>query len=271
MKTIIQSVVAAGLLAVLFWSCSQVPLTGRRQLQLLPESQLMAMGLQNYQQFLNEHKVVHGTPDAQMVKRVGERIAAATESYLKRKGASDRVKGYKWEFNLAEDKSVNAWCMPGGKVVFYTGILPFTKDEAGLAVVMGHEIAHAIARHGNERISQALSLQMGGLALDVALSQKPEETRNIFLAAYGVGSTVGVMLPFSRKHESEADEMGLMFMAMAGYDPERAISFWQGMKAGGAQPPEFLSTHPSHDTRIKQIREDFLPGAKMLYRKYGGG
>ncbi len=205
---------------------------------------------------------------AAMVKRVGDRIAKATEAYLKQKGNSKRIEGYKWEFNLVNDNTVNAWCMPGGKVVVYTGILQYTQDEDGLAVVMGHEIAHAIARHGNERMSQGLMVELGGVGLAVASQNQPQQTQALFMTAYGLGTAVGAVLPFSRLHESEADEMGLAFMAMAGYNPEKAVDFWTRMsKSGGGAPPEFLSTHPSHETRIKKIKE-YLPTAKAYGNKY---
>lgn len=250
----------------LLGSCGKVPITGRRQVNLLPESTLMSMSVSNYQEFLNTNKTLAstGNNNAQMVQRVGQRIAAAVETYLKKHQQGKRIKDYKWEFNLVDDNAVNAWCMPGGKVVVYTGILPVTKDETGLAVVMGHEIAHAIARHGNERMSQQLAIQAGGVGIGVAMSEKPELTQNLFMQAYGLGSGLG-MLAFSRSHESESDKMGLVFMALAGYNPEAAVSFWQRMDAlGGGAPPEFMSTHPSHDTRIKNIRE-FLPEAKKYY------
>lgn len=247
-------------------ACSTVPLTGRKQLHLLPESQMQQMSLTEYKSFLSENKVVNNTDQAAMVKRVGERIAASATDYLNKTGNAGRVAGYKWEFNLVDDKTVNAWCMPGGKVVVYTGILPVTQTEAGLATVMGHEISHAIAQHGNERMSQQLAVQMGGMALDVATVNKPAETRNLFLTAYGVGTTVGVMLPYSRKHESEADKLGLAFMAMAGYDPHEAITFWKRMAAGGGEkPPQFLSTHPSDETRIADLQK-FLPEAMKVYK-----
>jgi len=224
------------------------------------------MSLAEYKSFLSEQKVVSNTDQAIMVKNVGNRLASAATEYLKKTGYSERVAGYKWEFNLVEDKTVNAWCMPGGKVVVYTGILPVTKTESGLAVVMGHEISHAIAQHGNERMSQQLAVAMGGVALDVALSNKPQQTRNIFLASYGVGATLGFVLPYSRKHESEADRMGLVFMAMAGYDPHEAVSFWKRMAAtGGEKPPQFLSTHPSDEKRIADLQK-YLPEAMKLYK-----
>lgn len=248
-------------------ACSKVPITGRRQINMLPETSLIGMSLTNYNDFLSKNKVNQTSKDALLVKTVGNKIANAVSTYLKNNKQNKRIKNYKWEFNLVENSLVNAWCMPGGKVVVYTGILPVTQDETGLAVVMGHEAAHAIARHGNERMSQGLLTAMGGVALDVALSQKPDETRKLFLSAYGVGSTVGALLPFSRLHESEADKMGMVFMAMAGYNPEKAINFWERMAANKpGYVPEFLSTHPSDETRIKKIRE-FLPTAMKYYHK----
>jgi len=248
-------------------SCSTVPITGRQQFNMLPESQLVGMSLTSYKQFLSENKLSTDANKTKLVKDVGNKIATSVEQYLKANGLESRLRDFDWEFNLVEDDIPNAWCMPGGKVVFYTGILPYTKTEAGLAVVMGHEIAHAVARHGNERMSQALLIQTGGLALSVALDQKPEETRNLFLMAYGVGTTVGLSLPYSRAHETEADKLGLIFMAMAGYNPEEAIEFWERMEnAGGQRPPEFLSTHPSGQTRIRDLKA-FMPEAMKYYKR----
>jgi predicted Zn-dependent protease len=203
-----------------------------------------------------------------MVKRIGEDIARATEGFLKESGWESEIKKYKWEFNLIEDdKTANAWCMPGGKVAFYTGILPLTRDENGLAVVMGHEIAHAVAKHGNERMSQALLVQLGGVALSVALSKQPAQTSQIFTAVYGVSANVGVLLPYSRLHEKEADRIGLILMAKAGYDPREAIPFWQRMnEKGGDRPPEFLSTHPAPETRIQHI-QSLIPEAMRYYQE----
>ena len=226
-------------------------------MNLLPESQMVGMALTSYNQFLNENAVVlSGDQRTQQVKRVGQKIAAAATRYLKAKDATDRVAGFKWDFNVVQSNDVNAWCMPGGKVVFYTGILPICQDEDGIAVVMGHEVAHAIARHGNERMSQGLLVQAGGIGLDIALSKQPQQTRALFNQAYGLGATVGAILPFSRLHESEADEMGLIFTAMAGYDPAKAVPFWQRMsRLGGGRPPEFLSTHPDPDKRSQKLAE----------------
>ncbi|MGB5289330.1 MAG: M48 family metallopeptidase [Ignavibacteriaceae bacterium] len=254
--------------STIFISCSTVPLTGRSQLNMIPSGELLSMSFQQYDQFLKENKISTNQAEVNMVKRIGGNIQNAVERYMKANNLSDKLNGYNWEFNLVENEQVNAWCMPGGKVVVYTGILPVTLDETGLAVVMGHEIAHAIAEHGNERMSQALLQQLGGVALTVALKDEPETTRNIYLAAYGVGTTVGIMLPYSRTHESEADHLGLIFMAMAGYDPHAAPEFWKRMAASkqGGSPPEFLSTHPSDQTRIDDITS-WIPEAMKYYKK----
>jgi predicted Zn-dependent protease len=252
----------------LLMSCQTVPVTGRQQVHLIPDDQINAMSFDAYDEFLSKNKVIVNTEEAKQVSRVGKNIQHAVERYFKNKGLSSRLKGYKWEFNLVDDKTVNAWCMPGGKVVVYKGILPVAAGDEGLAVVLGHEIAHAVAGHGNERMSQGLLVQMGGAALSVALSQKPEETQNLFMAAFGLGAQVGVLLPYSRLHESEADHLGLIFMAMAGYDPKDAVSFWQRMSSmkQGASPPEILSTHPADRTRINNIKK-LLPEAMKYYKK----
>ncbi|MGZ5281175.1 MAG: M48 family metallopeptidase [Bacteroidia bacterium] len=250
----------------IFSTCSKVPITNRNQFTALPESQLIGMALQQYQYFIDSTGTVTGTSDANMVKRVGAKLAAATTQFMNDNKMGDRVKNFKWEYNLVQSNDVNAWCMPGGKIVVYTGILPYTKTEQGLAVVMGHEIAHAVARHGNERMSQGLAAQLGGVALDVALSQKPAATRNLFNMAYGITANYGVLLPYSRLQESEADKLGLIFMAMAGYDPNEAVPFWQRMAAaGGAAPPEFMSTHPSNERRIRDI-QNYMPKAMKYYK-----
>jgi predicted Zn-dependent protease len=247
-------------------SCAKVPISGRRQLNLVPEAEMMGMSFQAYKEFLDSNQVLpESNKDVVMVKRIGGNIKTSVEKYLADNKQSKRVEGFDWEFNVVDQDVVNAWCMPGGKVVVYTGILPVTQDETSLAVVMGHEIAHAIARHGNERMSQGLALQFGGAALSVALSQKPALTRNIFLQSYGIGSQLG-SLAYSRNHETEADKLGLVFMAMAGYDPKVAIAFWERMAASGGQaPPEILSTHPSDATRIATLKE-FMPQALKYYK-----
>lgn len=246
--------------------CAKVPITGRSQMNLLPESQMMGMSLTAYEDFLKEHPALPAADQrVQMVKRIGDKLAAAATTYCGDNGASDRVAGFTWEFNVVEEATVNAWCMPGGKVVVYTGILPVTQDEPGLAVVMGHEIAHAIARHGNERMSQGMLVQLGGVALTVALQEKPQMTQDLFLQSYGIGSQLG-MLAYSRNQESEADKMGLIFMAMSGYDPRTAPKFWERMSAnGGAAPPELLSTHPSDARRVSDL-EAYMPKALEYYK-----
>lgn len=244
------------LLVVIICSCSTVPIIGRKQLNLLPESQLVSMSLTNYKEFLDSSEVVTSGLHYNMVKNSGKRISAAVEKFMKDNNMADRLSTFSWEFNLVNDPTPNAWCMPGGKVVFYQGIMPICINEDGVAVVMGHEIAHAVARHGNERMSQGLVAQLGGMALDVAIQEKPDITRSIFLSAYGIGAQVGVMLPFSRKHEYEADKLGLIFLTMAGYNPEEAVSFWERMsKLGGPSLPEYLSTHPVSQNRVEALKK----------------
>ncbi len=248
--------------------CALNLVTGRKQLSLVNESDLRLMAVSQYKTFLTENKVLNSgsSSDAAMVDRVGARISNAITKYYNSHGKQSVLEGYAWEFNTIDDKKViNAWCMPGGKVVVYTGLLPVTQNETALAIVMGHEIAHSIAKHGNERMSQAMVQQMGGMALEVALSQKPQETQNVFMTAYGIGSQVGALLPWSRQQETEADKYGLIFSAMAGYDPREAIPFWERMsKAGGESPPEFLSTHPSDETRLRKLKQ-FMPEALKYY------
>jgi predicted Zn-dependent protease len=253
---------------VLMSGCAEVPVTNRSALHLVPDSELLSLSLQQYQEVLKTAKLSTDPVKIQMVRTVGERVASAAEAYFREIGQGDRIAGYHWEFNLIEDDKVaNAWAMPGGKVAVYTGILPYTKDETGLAVVLGHEIGHAIAGHGNERMSHGLLAQMGGLALSVALSQQPGQTQALFQQAYGVGANVGFLLPYSRLQESEADRIGLIFMARAGYDPRAAIPFWERMNAqGGPRPPELLSTHPAPTSRVEDLKR-FIPEALPLYEK----
>ena len=254
------------LLILFVFGCATVPLTGRKQLSLLPQSQVTELSFSSYQQMLKESKLSQDQNQVALVRRVGQRIAAASDQFLRENHMEADLKYYKWEFNVIQDDStVNAFCMPGGKVAVYTGILPVTQSEAWLAVVMGHEVAQALANHGNERLSQGLIQQLGGVALDVALTNKPEQTRSLAMMAYGVGSTVGVMLPYSRTHESEADHIGLILMARAGYDPREAVPFWGRMnEMGGGRPPEFLSTHPAPERRIADIEKE-LPEALKYY------
>ena len=259
-----------GLVAIILTinSCSTVPITGREQLSLIPSSQMMSASYAQYDTFLKSSKLSNNKSQTQMIKTVGKKIQKAVEQYFKQNNLSEHLEGYNWEFNLVQSNDVNAWCMPGGKVVFYTGILPICLDDKGVAVVMGHEIAHAIAEHGGERMSQGLITQFGGMGLMFALENKPKETQELWMTAFGVGSQLGVMLPFSRLHESEADHLGLIFMAMAGYNPNEAVAFWKRMAAqkGGSAPPEFLSTHPSDATRISDL-EKLIPEAMKYYKK----
>ena len=263
MKNIFALLISACLLA----GCALNLVTGRNQLSLVQESELQLMATDQYKTFLTENKVLNSATsrDASTVDRVGARIANAIKKYYDSEGKPSVLEGYSWEFNTVNSKEINAWCMPGGKVVVYTGLLPVTQNETALAIVMGHEIAHSVAKHGNERMSQAMVQQMGGMALEVALAQKPQETKDLFLTTYGIGSEVGAMLPWSRQQETEADQYGLIFAAMAGYDPREAIPFWQRMStAGGGSPPEFLSTHPSDETRLRKLKQ-FIPEALKYY------
>ncbi len=249
-------------------ACKTNPFTGRSTLNFYPNSQIFPMAFAQYDQFINENKVLKGTKEANTIVKVGQRISSAAERWLSANGYPGYLKDYKWEYNLVDDETVNAWCMPGGKIVFYTGILPITQTETGIAVVMGHEVAHALADHGAQRMSAGMLQQMGAVAGNVAI-QDPRK-RNIFNQAYGLGSSVGLMLPFSRGHETEADRIGLQIMAIAGYNPDEAAELWKRMKAkaGGQAPPEFLSTHPSNETRIQNLTA-WAPLAKQEAQKFG--
>ena len=247
-------------------ACATVPITGRRQLTLVSDSEVNNLAAQQYQQVLATSKLSSNAQQTAMVRRVGQRIQQAVETYFRQQNASDQLAGYHWEFNLIQDdKQQNAWCMPGGKVAVYTGILPITQDENGLAVVLGHEIAHAVAKHGNERMSQGLIQQFGGTALSSALGTSSAATRELASQAFGVTTGLGA-LKFGRGQETEADHLGLIFMAMAGYNPDGAVAFWRRMDAreGQAAPPEFLSTHPSNGTRVADIERE-LPEARKYY------
>jgi predicted Zn-dependent protease len=258
------------LLSVFFFGCvERVPITGRKQLSLVSESELIGMSLTEYSKFLKEHKTMdESDPRDQLIKKVGNKIKDAIVLYMNDHNMGKRIEGYVWEFHGVEENEVNAWCMPGGKVVVYSGLLPVTQDEGSLAIVLGHEIGHAIARHGNERMSEQLIAQGLGAGVGIALSQKPAQTRDLFLQAYNVGAGL-TLLSYSRKEESEADKLGLVFAAMAGYDPHIAVDFWKRMAEQGKnsqKPPELLSTHPSDETRIKDI-EKFMPEAMKYYKK----
>jgi predicted Zn-dependent protease len=252
---------------LLIIACAEVPITHRQSLHLVPDSELMTLSYQQYDQVLHKSRLSTDTQETAMVRRVGARIARAAETFLKEAGQGDTIKNYHWEFNLIEDeKTANAWVMPGGRAAVYSGILRYTQDDTGLAVVLGHEVGHAIAGHGNERMSQGLLTQLGGMALAVALSQQPQQAQSLFMNAYGIGTNVGFLLPYSRLQESEADHIGLILMARAGYDPRQALPFWERMakQQGQKQPQEFLSTHPATERRMQDIIKE-LPEALKYY------
>ncbi len=250
-------------------ACKTVPVTGRKQLNLVPNSMIQALAFSQYDSVVKVSATLSQNDErAQMVTRTGTKIQQAVEMYMQQNNMSKEIKNFKWEYNTINENIINAWCMPGGKVVVYTGLLPVTQNETALAVVMGHEIAHAIARHGNERMSTGLLIGFGGLVLEEALKEKKQETQLLFLGLYMVGSKLAVELPNSRMQETEADKLGLIFMSMAGYNPEEAIPFWRRMAAEnkGSKLPQFLSTHPGDETRIKKLTE-LLPGIKAQYYK----
>ena len=250
---------------MLMAGCAIVPITGRRQLSLVPQSDLIGMAARDYEHFISESTVSADAGARNMVAEVGGRVAQATSGFMREQGMDYELSQYDWEFQLIEDEAANAFCMPGGKIVVFSGLMPIAETREGLAVVVAHEVAHAVANHGGERMSQLLLTQLGGMALSKAIEEKPEQTRDLAMLAYGVGSQVAVLLPYSRQHESEADRIGLVLMAKAGYDPKAALRFWQRMSAQGeGEPPEFLSTHPSHATRIEDIRTH-MPEAVAIY------
>lgn len=250
------------------WACSTVPITGRKQLTgVISSDQVIAMSAEAYKQVLDSIPMSNNQAQVAMIKRVGGKIQKAVEKYLQDTGSGNLLEGFNWEFNLIDnDTTVNAWAMPGGKVAFYTGILPICKDDLGVAVVMGHEVAHAIAKHGQERMNQAYAKQFGLSLGAIALGQDPTVSQQMVFRAIGIGTDLA-LLKYSRTHESEADELGLTFMAIAGYDPREAPKFWERMSAGssGQSPPEFMSTHPSHETRIRRLNEA-LPKALEYYK-----
>lgn len=259
------------LLAVaLLGSCATNPFTGSKTMALVSDSSLFPTSFQQYDSFLKEHKVITGTKDAQRVENVGGKIRMAAEKWLNANGYKGYLDGYRWEYHLIDSKEPNAWCMPGGKIVFYTGILPICQTDAGIATVMGHEVAHALANHGQQRMSAGMLQELGAEALNAATSSKSQQTQQLFQMAYGGGSQVLGMLPFSRSHESEADKIGLTLMAIAGYDPNEAVSFWSRMASGAeaSGQSDFLSTHPSNQTRISELKR-LIPEARAEALKFG--
>ena len=268
MKTL--KIVLALLAFIIIYSCATNPFTGKSTLALVPNSEILPSAFQQYSTFLSENKVLAGTKDAAKVENIGSKIRVAAEKWLTANGQASYLADYRWEYKLVESKEVNAWCMPGGKIVVYSGILPITKDDAGLATVLGHEVSHALANHGQQRMSAGLLQQLGGAGVAIATGGKSAETQQMAMQAYGAASQVGGMLPFSRSHETEADKIGLILMAIAGYNPDRAADFWSRMSAnsGGNKPPEFMSTHPADETRIANIKA-LIPQAKAEAAKFG--
>lgn len=262
-------------IAVLLFAnaCSTVPLTGRSRLSFVSETEMQSAAAQSYNALLKDSKTnVLNNADATRVKRIGQQIASAVTKYMNANGYAEQIKGFNWEFNLIQSNEVNAWCMPGGKVAVYTGILPVTKDDAGLATVMGHEIAHAIAQHSSERASKAAVAELGGSLLGAAVGNQSAAVQTGINQAYGLGAQAGVLLPNSRKQELEADHLGLIFMSMAGYNPSTAVSFWQRMasaSSGASKPPEWMSTHPADNTRINEIKK-LLPEAQKYFKSTSG-
>jgi predicted Zn-dependent protease len=252
-------------------SCKVNPLTGKNTLNFVSNHNLFPSSFQQYNQFLTENKVVKGTADAKRVETIGVKIKSAAERYMKAIGHPEYLNDYRWEYKLVDDKAVNAWCMPGGKIVVYTGLLPVAKDDAGLATVMGHEVAHALADHGAQRMSAGQLQQLGSVGVALATSGQSAEKQQMWAQYYGLGSELGGMLPFSRSHETEADKIGLIMMTLAGYNPDKSIEFWGRMSQsnnGQQAPPEFMSTHPSDETRIANLKA-LIPETKALAAKFG--
>ena len=266
-----KKILVLGAFFSILMACTQNAITGRNQLALISENELQGMAVQEYRQFLSQNKVVSPSAnrDAEMVRRVGQRLTTAITRYYSQKGLANELEGFQWEYNLVDAKEVNAWCMPGGKIVVYTGLLPVTQNEAALAVVVGHEIAHAVAKHGNERMSQALVAEGIG-TIGGAVTQGNAKVNGIFNSIYGPGATIGVLLPNSRKQELEADKFGLIFTAMSGYNPQEAVPLWQRMQSmsNGQRPPEFLSTHPTEENRIARLKA-LMPEALKYYKPIG--
>ncbi len=268
-----KNILLLSICAVLLAACSTVPITGRKQLSLVSNQEVMSLSLQEYDKFMQSSTLSSDKANTALVVKVGQNIANAVGTYYKSMGMEDMLDGYTWEFHLVQAPDVNAFCMPGGKIVVYEGILPYTQNETGLAVVLGHEVAHAVAKHSNERMSQQLVSQYGAVALSALLSKSSATTQQLASTVYGLGAEYGVMLPFSRKQELEADHLGLIFMAIAGYDPNQAIPFWERMSAQGGKVPEFMSTHPSDQHRIEDIQKeipDAIKIANSIKGKSGG-
>ncbi|MBP5689252.1 MAG: M48 family metallopeptidase [Muribaculaceae bacterium] len=256
------------MVAVLLSGCNKVPISGRNQLNLVSDAEVLQSSLASYKEYISKAPKSTQTVKCDQVTRVGRKIAAATEAYLNSHGMSDQVKNFAWEFNLVRDNQLNAFCMPGGKIVVYEGIMNIIASDDELAVVLGHEVAHAVAKHSNERLSQQKALEYGGAILGAITQNASQQTQNLASQVFGLGANYGVMLPFSRKHEIEADDIGLVLMTMAGYNPDCALTFWQKMSASSSNTKaEFMSTHPSDATRINNLKSK-LPKVKQEYGSY---
>lgn len=260
--------ISLSLLMLFMISCSTVPITGRQRINLVSDAEILPASFAQYEGFLKENKLSDNAKMTNDVQSVGKNISHAVDKFMRANNMVSEANSYRWEFNLIEDKAVNAWALPGGKVIFYTGIMPIAQNRDGIAAVMGHEVAHAFAKHGQERMTSAYGQQLGGLAVAISTNNKDPKTQALWSTIYGVGSQVG-MLAYSRTHETEADKLGLVFMTMAGYNPQEAINVWIRMsqQSNGSAPPEFLSTHPSNETRIQNLKE-YLPTAVRLAKKY---
>jgi len=267
-----KKVVSLCIVALMLLSCSTVPITGRKRVNVVSDAQILPSSFAQYQGFLKENKISANRSKSEEIKSVGLKISKAVDRFMRANNMSAEADSYRWEFNLIENDAINAWCMPGGKVVFYTGILPMCANTDGIAAVMGHEVAHAFAKHGQERMTTAYGQQIGGLGVMLATGNEDPKKAQMWNTIYGVGSQLG-MLAYSRTHENEADKLGMVFMIMAGYQPEEAVNVWVRMsqRAGaGNTPPEFMSTHPSNETRIQNLRA-YLPTATGLAKKYNTG
>ncbi|MDV7188241.1 M48 family metallopeptidase [Lutibacter sp. TH_r2] len=260
--------IALALLTLFLVSCSTVPITGRKRINLVSDAQVLPTSFAQYDAFLKENNISRDVKQSSEIQNVGMKISKAVDKFMRANDMVSEANSYRWEFNLIEDETVNAWCMPGGKVVFYTGILPICANTDGIAAVMGHEVAHAFAKHGQERMTSSYAQQLGGVAVAIGTANKDPKSSELWNLAYGVGSTLG-MLAYSRTHETEADKLGMVFMIMAGYQPQEAVNVWIRMseRAGSSSQPEFLSTHPSNQTRIKNLKA-FMPEAIQLAKKY---
>ena len=269
LKTLLLLVLTMTITSLLFTDCSTVPITERKRVNIVSDEEILPASFAQYEGFLKENKLSSDMTMTKEIKDVGKNISEAVDRFMRANGMTAEANNYRWEFNLVEDEAMNAWCLPGGKVVFYTGILPVCENVDGIAAVMGHEIAHAFAKHGQERMTSAYGQQLGGIAVALGTSGQSADTQVLWNTVYGISSGMG-MLAYSRTHETEADKLGMVFMTMAGYNPEEAIRLWQRMKeqSKGEAPPEFMSTHPSNDTRIQNLKA-YLPVARMKAREYG--